>query len=169
MLILNSAMKTSRSLWILSSLVLSAPFSQVFGDGHENWPTWRPTSGTGVAEHATPPIEWGDEKNIKWKAEIEGAGYSTPIVWEDKMFLLTAVPVGEAPAAPVAQQRGQRPGGNQNAAGGQGGRQRGGGQGGPGGQARGPGGPGGAGGPGAPNAELIAQFDKDGDGELNDD
>ncbi len=162
-------MKTSRSLWILSSLVLSAPFSQVFGDGHENWPTWRPTSGTGVAEHATPPIEWGDEKNIKWKAEIEGAGYSTPIVWEDKMFLLTAVPVGEAPAAPVAQQRGQRPGGNQNAAGGQGGRQRGGGQGGPGGQARGPGGPGGAGGPGAPNAELIAQFDKDGDGELNDD
>lgn len=162
MLTRNSTMKTSRSLLVLSSLVLTVPFGTLLADGHKNWPTWRPTSGTGVAEHATPPIEWGDEKNIKWKAEVGGAGYSTPIIWEDKIFLLSAVPVGEAPQAPAAQQR-QRPGGNANATGGPGGRQRGGGgQGGPGGQARGPGGQGG------PPAELLAQFDKDGDGELND-
>ena len=151
-------MKTSRSLLVLSSLVLAAPVSHLFANGHGNWPIWRPTSGNGVAEHATPPLEWGDEKNIKWKAEISGAGYSTPIIWEDKIFLLAAVPVGEPPAAPVAQQQRRGPGGNQNA-GGPGGRQRG--QGGPGG--RGQGGPGGFG----PPAELIAQFDKDGDGELN--
>ena len=141
-------MKTSRSLWGLSSLVLAVSFSQSFADGHENWPTWRPASGNGVAEHATPPLVWGDEKNIKWKAEVAGAGYSTPIIWGDKIFVLSAVPVGEASEAPVTQQR-RGPGGNANAAGGPGGRQRGGGQGGP-------------------PAELLAEFDKDGDGELND-
>ena len=153
-------MKTSRSLLLISSLVLTAPVGHLFADEHGNWPTWRPTSGNGVAEHATPPVEWGDEKNIKWKAEIEGAGFSTPIIWEDKIFLLTAINVGEAPQAPVAQQQRQRPGGG-GAAGGPGARQRGqGGQGGQGGQARGQGGFG-------PTPELIAEFDKDGDGELS--
>lgn len=151
-------MKTSRSLLVLSSLVLALPVNQMLADGHGNWPTWRPSSGNGVAEHATPPLEWGDEQNIKWKTEIPGAGYSTPIIWEDKIFLLTAVPVGEAPAAATAQRQGGR--GPQAA----GGRQRGQGgqraQGGPGGGGRGPGGF-------TPPPEILAEFDKDGDGQLN--
>lgn len=143
-------MKSSRTFLVIFSFVLAAPIGNLFADGHQNWPNWRPTSGNGVAEHAAPPLEWGDDKNIKWKAEVEGSGFSTPIVWEDKIFLLTAVNVGEPQQAPVAQQR-QRPGG--------------GGAGGPGGRQRGQGGPGG----GGPPAELIAEFDKDGDGELNED
>jgi len=62
------------------------------------WPTWRGTSGAGIAPGAQPPITWSDTKNIKWKASVPGYGFSTPIVWQDQIFLLTAVE-GVAPAA----------------------------------------------------------------------
>jgi outer membrane protein assembly factor BamB len=155
-------MKSSRSFLFVSSLLLTGSISGLFANHHENWPTWRPSSGNGVAENATPPVEWGEDKNIKWKTAIAGTGFSTPIVWEDKIFILSAEAVEDAPVEAAAQRRAQPPGGNANA----GGSPRGGGQG-PGG-GRGPGGQGGgAGGPDGPNPELIAEFDKDGDGELS--
>ena len=58
------------------------------------WAQWRGPDATGVARHADPPIEWSETKNIRWKAEIPGRGSSSPIVWGDRIFLLTAVPVG---------------------------------------------------------------------------
>jgi outer membrane protein assembly factor BamB len=63
-----------------------------------NWPAWRGPLGTGVAPLARPPLEWGEDsgKNIRWRAAIPGRGHSTPIVWEDRVFLSTAVPYGEA-------------------------------------------------------------------------
>jgi outer membrane protein assembly factor BamB len=123
-----------------------------------NWPSWRPVSGTGSAEGATPPLEWGDDKNIKWKVAVPGAGFSTPIVWGDTIYLLTAVPV-ESEAENLDQRRALPPNGNSDAARGPGGRQPG--QAGPAGQ-RGPGGPG-----GFDRDAIIKEFDKDGDGELN--
>jgi hypothetical protein len=53
------------------------------------WPTWRGTSGAGIAPGATPPTTWSDTDNIKWKAKIPGAGFSTPIIWKDRIFLVT--------------------------------------------------------------------------------
>jgi outer membrane protein assembly factor BamB len=44
---------------------------------------------------ATPPLEWSESKNVKWKVDIPGAGSSTPIIWGDKIFILTAIPTGE--------------------------------------------------------------------------
>jgi outer membrane protein assembly factor BamB len=60
-------------------------------------PSWRGPTGAGVAPDAKPPTTWSDHQNIKWKARIPGEGYSTPIIWRDRIFLLTAIP-GEAPA-----------------------------------------------------------------------
>lgn len=57
-----------------------------------NWPQWRGPTGNGVALHGNPPTEWSEEKNIKWKVAIPGAGHATPIVWDEKIFVLTAVP-----------------------------------------------------------------------------
>ncbi len=56
-----------------------------------NWHQWRGPNATGVAPHGDPPIEWSDSKNIKWKAPIPGDGDSTPIIWGDQVFLLTAI------------------------------------------------------------------------------
>lgn len=71
------------------------------------WPTWRGPSGAGIAPDAKPPVKWSDTENIKWKTKIPGAGFSTPIIWQDRMFLLTAIESAgggaPAPAAPAAE------------------------------------------------------------------
>lgn len=70
-----------------------------------DWPTWRGSSGTGSAPGAQPPLQWSDSQNIKWKAAIPGLGFSTPIVWQDRIYLLTAIETteeGPAVARPAA-------------------------------------------------------------------
>ena len=59
------------------------------------WPQWRGPEATGVSADGNPPVEWSEEKNIKWKVEIPGKGSSSPIVWKDRIYLTTAVPTGE--------------------------------------------------------------------------
>jgi outer membrane protein assembly factor BamB len=61
-----------------------------------NWAQWRGPDMTGVSRTAKPPIEWSETRNIKWKVEIPGRGSSSPVVWNDRLFLLTAIPVGVA-------------------------------------------------------------------------
>jgi len=56
-----------------------------------HWPQWRGPAMTGVAPNSNPPAEWSEEKNIKWKVDLPGYGHSSPIVWEDKIFVLTAI------------------------------------------------------------------------------
>jgi outer membrane protein assembly factor BamB len=70
----------------------------------DNWGHWRGPSGNGVSTTAKPPTEWSDTKNVKWKVAVQGKGSSTPVIWEDKIFVATAVPVGAATeAAPKAE------------------------------------------------------------------
>ena len=67
-----------------------------------DWPNWRSADGT--APGARPPLKWSDDQNIKWKAKIPGLGFSTPIIWKDRVYLLTAIETAEEgkPAAPAA-------------------------------------------------------------------
>ena len=58
------------------------------------WGQWRGPDLTGVSRTATPPTEWSETKNVRWKVEIPGRGSATPVVWGDRVYLLTAVPVG---------------------------------------------------------------------------
>ncbi|MHC4288439.1 MAG: PQQ-binding-like beta-propeller repeat protein, partial [Planctomycetota bacterium] len=57
------------------------------------WPTFRGPSNTGVTVDADPPITWSESENIKWKVEVPGKGLSSPVIWEDKIFFLTSVPL----------------------------------------------------------------------------
>lgn len=62
-----------------------------------DWPQWRGPRGTGVADNdADPPISWSVDKNIRWRTMLPGKGHSTPIVSGERIFLTTAVPIGEA-------------------------------------------------------------------------
>lgn len=58
----------------------------------ENWPAWRGPRGDGTSLEASAPTEWSATRNIVWKTAIPGAGHSSPIVWEDRVFTATAVP-----------------------------------------------------------------------------
>ena len=58
----------------------------------DNWHRWRGPNADGSSYTADPPIHWGVDKNIRWKVEIPGKGSSTPIIWDNKVFVLTAIP-----------------------------------------------------------------------------
>ncbi len=55
------------------------------------WHQWRGPEMTGVAPYGNPPVEWGEDKHIRWKIEIPGKGHASPVIWDDKIFLLTAI------------------------------------------------------------------------------
>jgi len=75
------------------------------------WPQWRGPLATGVAPQADPPVEWSETENVRWKTELPGEGHSTPIVWDDRIFLTAAVPTGP----PLAPRYSGRPGAHDNA------------------------------------------------------
>lgn len=61
----------------------------------QNWAQWRGPLGTGAAVRGNPPIEFSESKNLKWKTDIPGKGHATPIVWENKIVIQTAVATDE--------------------------------------------------------------------------
>jgi outer membrane protein assembly factor BamB len=70
----------------------SAPAAQ----RQQFWPEWRGPQQTGVSPSAKPPTEWSETKNLRWKLELPGRGASSPIVWGDRVYVLTAVPADRA-------------------------------------------------------------------------
>ena len=88
---------------VLLGLLAVVP-AQAQGQRREDhWPMWRGPLGAGAAPHADPPIEWNEDTNIRWKTALPGLGHSSPVVWGDRIFLTTAIPVG--PALPPRHSR----------------------------------------------------------------
>lgn len=57
----------------------------------ENWPQFRGPDSTGVAHGHNLPQTWSATDNIVWKTKIPGRGWSSPIVWGDRIFVTSAV------------------------------------------------------------------------------
>jgi outer membrane protein assembly factor BamB len=70
---------------LLSTRLLAQPAAEKF------WPAWRGPFFTGVSRTANPPADWSETKNIRWKLPVAGHGSSSPVVWGDHVFVLTAV------------------------------------------------------------------------------
>jgi len=83
------------SLLMLVAAFLTSMCSLGASAGGANWPQFRGPGGRGVATNATLPENWSATENVAWKAEIPGHGWSSPIVWGDRVFLTTAVSSGE--------------------------------------------------------------------------
>src|SRR5258706_4099169 len=62
----------------------------------DDWRQWRGPAANGVAPQANPPVHWSETNNLRWKIPLPGKGHSSPIVFGDSVYLLSAVPVGEA-------------------------------------------------------------------------
>jgi outer membrane protein assembly factor BamB len=63
-----------------------------------NWPQFRGPDGCGVSD--TPaPVTWNIEtgENVRWQTTIPGLGHSCPIVWQDRLYVTTAVQPGITP------------------------------------------------------------------------
>src|SRR5262245_25458219 len=59
----------------------------------ENWPGFRGPGARGLAESPNLPVSWNvaTGANIAWKTAIPGLGLSSPVVWDDLIFLTTAI------------------------------------------------------------------------------
>ena len=157
----------------------------------ENWPTWRGPAANGVAPGGNPPTEFSESKNVQWKSKVPGSGSSTPVIWGDQVFVITAEKTGKKVAAAGGEsrergqgaERRQRPDGERPEGRGRGEQRSRGGdrprpdgdQGPRGGERPRPdrersqrGGQSGFGGDSFNREEFIKRFDKNGDGELND-
>lgn len=44
-----------------------------------------------------PPVKWSATENVAWKREIPGLGWSSPIVWGNRVFLTTCINTGDTP------------------------------------------------------------------------
>lgn len=88
------------SLGFCASLAQAAESSDAFARG---WPRWRGPAANGTAPHGAPPTTWSENEHVKWKLKIPGFGTSTPIIWEEKVFILTAIPTGKKSETPAAE------------------------------------------------------------------
>ena len=66
-------------------------FAQVNPD--RQWTAYRGRFSAGVLDNANLPESFDISKmvNVRWKTEIPGLGLSSPVIWENKIFITTAV------------------------------------------------------------------------------
>src|SRR5215213_5331063 len=59
----------------------------------QNWPSFRGLNASGIAEGHKTPTSWSLEKseNIAWKTPVPGLSHSSPIVWGNRVFVITAI------------------------------------------------------------------------------
>ena len=81
-----------RPLAILSIALLLA--SHLEGAGPSEWPQFRGPAGSGVADESSLPERWSKTENIAWAIDIPGRGWSSPIVWRDRVFVTSAISPG---------------------------------------------------------------------------
>ena len=79
-----------RGQWAAAGIILAmlAAPARTKG-GAEEWPSWRGPRGDGTSTETDVPVRWSAAENVKWKVPIPGKGYSSPIVWGDRVFITT--------------------------------------------------------------------------------
>lgn len=85
---------------LIIALLCTQPLGSALAETGANpnlthWPQWRGPLANGVSPIADPPLTWSPSSNILWKVAIPGSGTATPIVWDDWVFIQTAVPTGK--------------------------------------------------------------------------
>jgi hypothetical protein len=78
---------------VLPALFLFLVLPSALLAAETNWPMWRGPQGDGSSAEANIPTKWNGKtgENIAWKVEIPGRGHSSPIVWGDRVFVVTCL------------------------------------------------------------------------------
>lgn len=75
-----------------------------------NWPRFRGPDGTGVADDPALPETWSASENVVWKTDLPGRGWSSPVLWGDRIFVTSVVSARPPePARPGLYFGGERP------------------------------------------------------------
>lgn len=75
---------------LLTVIIICSP-AQI-SSGEENWPGWRGPRGDGSAENDSRlPVKWNIAENTLWKTPLPGKGHASPIIWENRIFIVSAL------------------------------------------------------------------------------
>ena len=77
------------------ALILGAALALPSGAAAQQWPSFRGPDASGVEAAGQPPLTWdvAAGTNVAWKTPIPGLGHSSPVVWGDRIFVTSAVPL----------------------------------------------------------------------------
>jgi outer membrane protein assembly factor BamB len=64
----------------------------------DQWPQFRGPQAGVVPDDPNLPDTWSETDNVVWKVDIPGMGWSSPIVWDDHIFLTSAISTTKEPA-----------------------------------------------------------------------
>ncbi len=80
-------MKARSTLTLVTGLLLAGSIALQLRA--ENWPGWRGPDGDGHTKEVNLPVSWSATENVLWKIPVAGSGHSSPIVWEQAVFVTT--------------------------------------------------------------------------------
>jgi outer membrane protein assembly factor BamB len=80
----------------MKSAVLCLCFLVPIGIHAENWPQFRGPAAQGRSSETDVPIKWSASENVAWKTALPGESWSSPIVWQDTIFVTTATDEGKS-------------------------------------------------------------------------
>jgi outer membrane protein assembly factor BamB len=86
----NGMKMNAHACFVAAALMLVA---QIVWAG-ETWPQFRGPEGNGNTAATGLPLSWSDQENVAWKTPIHDRGWSSPVIWNDQVWLTTATANG---------------------------------------------------------------------------
>jgi outer membrane protein assembly factor BamB len=78
-----------------ASLILTIVLTAVLPGSDENWPQFRGPGGQGHSGAKGLPTTWSRSENVRWVTAIHDRGWSSPVVWDDAIWVTTATEDGK--------------------------------------------------------------------------
>ncbi len=91
LLVLASCSMSSPRLSLILSLGLATVLTAAPPRPEDTWPGFRGHALSGIAPGGFVPERWSVSENVRWKIDVPGRGWSSPIVWGDTLFLTSAI------------------------------------------------------------------------------
>ncbi len=91
-------------IYLLASSLFLLP--RLLPAGENDWPRYRGPNGSGVSRSGEIPTKW-EKNHFKWQSKIPGKGYGSPVIWGNRIFLLSAISEGKS-ETPAKKKKGKR-------------------------------------------------------------
>jgi len=87
-------MKSLRVIFFMVPIITLILIFMSFRSNHDNWTHFRGSNLDGISEVSSCPVNWSPDSNVVWKAKIHGRGWSSPVVYDDQVWMTTATEDG---------------------------------------------------------------------------
>jgi outer membrane protein assembly factor BamB len=83
-----------RAVAVLMSALSVLSVALVSSEPSVAWPQFRGPSGAGILSDGKLPTSWDSKQNVKWSVEVKGRGWSSPVAWNNTVFVTSAISPG---------------------------------------------------------------------------